>query len=80
MLKPGDIFASVIRTGVPFLVGVLLSLPVASGLNIDADVATGAVTFLVTTAYYLVFRFAETHLDSRWGWFLGLAKPPAYDA
>lgn len=80
MLNPGDIFASVIRTVVPFIVGALLSLPVVNQLGVDADAATAAVQFFVTTAYYVVFRLAETHLDSRFGWLLGLAKPPAYSA
>lgn len=78
MLNPGDIFASVIRTAVPFLVGLFLAIPAVAVLNVDQEAATGAVTFFVTTAYYAVFRWLETHVDSRFGWLLGLAKPPTY--
>lgn len=78
MLKPGDVYASVIRTAVPFLVGLLLSIPVVAKLGVDADTATRAVEFVVVTAYYALFRFLESHIDERFGWLLGLAKPPTY--
>lgn len=78
-IQPGDIFASVVRTAVPFLVGWLLAVPVIAQLGVDAEQVTNLVQFVVTTAYYVVFRWLETHVDVRFGWLLGLAKPPAYD-
>lgn len=77
-MKPGDIYASVVRTVVPLVVGWILAIPAVAVLGVDADAATTAVTFFVTTAYYAIFRVLETHVDSRFGWLLGLAKPPTY--
>ncbi|MFI5706035.1 hypothetical protein ACIA78_39095 [Streptomyces xanthochromogenes] len=41
---------------------------------------TGVLTPVATFAYYAVFRFAEEHLSPRFGWFLGYARPPKYEA
>lgn len=76
-----DKFASLIRTGVPYLVGLFLAwlarkYDIVLDGAVSADLAGWAV-FLVGTAYYAVIRWAETRW--RWvGWFLGLAKPPTY--
>lgn len=79
ILNPGDIFASVIRTGVPLIVGWLIAVPVVAGLDLDAALVSQVVEFVVTMAYYALFRALETRVDGRFGWLLGLAKPPKYD-
>lgn len=71
--------ASILRTVVPFVVGLLLSLLVRAGLDdlVDIDDLTELVTLVVTLAYYFVFRLLE-RVDSRFGWLLGWAAQPKY--
>lgn len=70
-----------IRTGVPILVGYLLTLLAQStGVIIDdgskASLVTG-LTALVIAVYYILFHLLEQYVPQL-GWFLGYAKSPAY--
>jgi hypothetical protein len=71
---------SLIRTGVPLLVGYLLAIPVVKALGVTADQATSLVTVLLSGAYYLLVRLAEHFGSSRFGWLLGYPAAPAYVA
>lgn len=77
-----DRFASIVRTGVPYLIGLGLTwLGRETGIVLDEDNSaelTAWAAFLAGTAYYAVVRWAE----ARWprvGWLLGLARTPTYD-
>jgi hypothetical protein len=70
-----DVIISYIRTGVPLLVGALISwgvLPASA-----TDQAAVAITAVVTAAYYGLVRLLETRWPS-FGWFLGKPKAPTY--
>jgi hypothetical protein len=71
--------ASIVRTVVPLIIGWVLALPVAAWLGLTEEQATSAATAVVTAVYYVAVRLAEQHLSPRFGWLLGLAKPPTYD-
>lgn len=77
-----DRLASLVRTGVPYGVGLALAWIGRKTGIILSDSSSAEVTawagFLAGTAYYGIVRWAE----SRWprvGWLLGLAKTPTYD-
>jgi len=74
-----DYLASLIRTAVPILMGVVITwLAKKLGMDIPAEPATTAVTALVSAAYYALVRAAE----AKWswvGWLLGWAAKPSYE-
>lgn len=73
-----DTLASLWRTVVPIVAGALLSMAAKAGFHIDSSVVTGWLTAGFAAGYYALFRLAEQHLGKRWGWLLGLARPPQY--
>lgn len=81
-----NLFASLMRTVVPLVAGLLLSLAARAGLNLDGEVVTAGVTAALTAVYYAVFRGVE-ELARRLDWtplrlvagvLLGWARPPQY--
>ncbi|MFD8233986.1 hypothetical protein ACFV20_19160 [Streptomyces sp. NPDC059696] len=81
-----SLFPSVMRTVVPLLVGWVLSVTGALGIEADSVAVASGVTVLVTGVYYLVFRALE-QVAARLEWepvrvaaglLLGWARPPAY--
>jgi hypothetical protein len=81
-----NLFASLMRTLVPVVAGLLLGLAARAGLDVDGETATLVVTSALTAGYYALFRGLEAaagHL----GWeplrvaagvLLGWARPPQY--
>lgn len=78
------LFASVVRTLVPVIVGAVLSWAVSIGLTVDPEfepLLGAALTGLFTAIYYTAVRLLETYVTPKFGWLLGLAKTPvAYTA
>lgn len=72
---------SLVRTYVPWLVGVILGWLVALGVPLDPEVET-ALTLVIITAtsiiYYAAARWLETHVAPRFGVLLGSTKQPDY--
>lgn len=69
-----DYAASLIRTVVPMAVGFLVSLfP-----DLDTVAASTFLASLLGAVYYALVRLAEAKLGPRWGWLLGLPRPPSY--
>jgi hypothetical protein len=66
------------RTCVPYIVAFLAVQAARLGIKLDNATVTSALITGFGTVYYAVFRFLEHHHDARWGWFLGIAKPPSY--
>jgi len=73
---------SAIRTGVPMLVGLVISyLLVHFGFAVPEDVQTwleGLLTFGIGYVYYLVVRWLEGKWPSL-GWLLGSPNQPSYN-
>lgn len=81
-----NFFVSLMRTVVPYAVGLLLTVTGALGIDLDSDTATGVVFLAVGAVYYAAFRFVE-QLAARLDWeplrivagvLLGWARPPEY--
>lgn len=77
-MTPYDFFASLWRTAVPYIVGFVVLQLARLGITINSASVSAALVAGFGTVYYALFRLAEQHLGSAWGWFLGLARPPAY--
>lgn len=72
-----DFLASLIRTGVPILVGVVTSWLARRGLDIDEAEITAWLTPTLIGGYYFGVRSLERRFP--WiGWLLGLPKQPGY--
>lgn len=75
-----DTLASLWRTVVPVLVGTLVAWLAHAGLNVDSVAASVWLTGAFSAVYYTLFRVLEAHVSPAWGWLLGLARPPQYQA
>lgn len=73
-----DTLASLWRTLVPVLVGTLVAWLAHAGIGVDSAAATTWLTGAFSAGYYALFRLLEAHASPRFGWLLGLARPPAY--
>lgn len=72
-----DLTPSIIRTGVPLIVGPLVTWAASKGVDIDGETVTAAVAAVVGLAYYVLARL----LERRWpalGVLLGSKKTPTY--
>lgn len=83
-----NVFASVLRTLVPLLVGLVVTVSGVLGLPVDTGRVAVVVAAVVTAVYYLALRLAEAGA-ARIGWepgriiagiLLGWARPPQYQA
>ncbi|MQY11471.1 hypothetical protein SRB5_15890 [Streptomyces sp. RB5] len=71
---------SLARTAAPVGAGWLITQALRVGVDIDSAPVESALTAAFSTVYYALFRFAELHLSQRFGWLLGWARPPKYEA
>jgi len=74
------ILASIVRTVVPVIVGVLVASAAKVGFHLTDDTFTGVVTTGVTALYYAGTRWLEVNVAPRWGWLLGRVGAPQYKA
>lgn len=73
------LWASIVRTIVPLIVGGVLSLAVAINVPLDPEFETllaALLTALLTALYYVAVRLFETYISPKLGWLLGYAKSP----
>ncbi|WP_051742359.1 hypothetical protein [Streptomyces xylophagus] len=83
-----NLFVSFMRTVVPIVAGLLLTLLIHIGVTFDSASVASVVTTVLTGAYYTVFRLLETlaakihnrPLATVAGILLGWATPPDYPA
>ena len=73
-----NVYVSLLRTGVPALVGWLVTLAAGHGLDLDPSALSGVLIPAAGFAYYALFRLAEEHVSPKFGWLLGYARPPQY--
>lgn len=74
-------FASVLRTIVPVIVGILLGWAAKVGFDLPAGAVTEIVTVVLTGTYYLVVRALEQEWPIVGRWLLALGLPvgqPSY--
>lgn len=77
--------ASIVRTFVPILVGAIVTGFSRVGIDLGEDpetivAITSAITLVVSTLYYALVRLLESKVGPAWGWLLGYANAPRYDA
>lgn len=73
------LWASIVRTIVPIVVGAVLGWITASGIEVDPEFET-ALTAFVTAGFaalwYILARVFETYVSPKLGVLLGYAKSP----
>lgn len=74
-----SLLASLIRTYVPMLVG-LIGPALTQYLGLSDARIWSVSAFAVAAGYYLVVRLVETYVSPKVGWLLGYAKVPGYSA
>ena len=73
------LWASIVRTIVPIIVGTVLGWTTALGITVDREFEPllGAVlTGAFSAVYYIAARLLEVHVAPKLGWLLGYAKAP----
>ncbi|MET8342409.1 hypothetical protein [Streptomyces microflavus] len=73
-----DWFVSLWRTVIPTLVGFAATALAHVYIDVDEQALATALMAGFITVYYGLFRFLEARVNPKFGWFLGLARPPAY--
>lgn len=71
-----DLAKSYVRTVVPIIVGLVISLGLRAGVNLHGYAPE--ITAAVTALYYGLARLLEAKLSPAFGWLLGYASPPKY--
>lgn len=76
----GALTPSIVRTGVPLVVGLIVTWAVQKLGLLDLDTATsGAVTSgIAAWIYYTMIRFLEVYASPKWGYILGIGRVPVY--
>ena len=77
------LFDSLVRTFVPIVVGAVISFFVARGIALDPEFELALTTTLtagLAFAWYALARLLEVYVAPKFGWLLGLAKAPVYQA
>ncbi|WP_411087742.1 hypothetical protein [Streptomyces sp. 061-3] len=73
-----DWVVSLWRTVVPTIVGFAATALAHIYIAVDQQALATALMAGFITVYYGLFRFLEARVSRKFGWFLGLAKPPVY--
>lgn len=74
------LWTSVVRTGVPMIVGAIVGWLVTLGFPVDDDLKaaiTGFITVIFALLYYILIRLLE-RIVPKLGWLLGSPKQPVY--
>jgi hypothetical protein len=74
------LWASIVRTIVPIVVGSVIAWLVRLGITLDKEfetLLTALLTGGLTAIYYVAVRLLETYVTPKFGWLLGFAKAPA---
>jgi hypothetical protein len=72
--------ASIVRTVVPLLVGVITASLLKAGIEIPEGFLDQYLAEIVFTLYYVGVRLLETYVGPAYGKLLGVAKKPSYES
>lgn len=73
------LWASLVRTIVPLVVGFVVSGFVAAGIELDSEFSgllANGLTVLLSGLYYTGARLLETYVTPKFGWLLLFPKSP----
>ncbi|NIY68007.1 hypothetical protein [Streptomyces malaysiensis] len=73
-----DWACSIWRMVVPVIAGWIVTLLVQINVDVDEQSLSNALVAGFVIVYYGLFRTLESKVSPVFGWFLGLARPPAY--
>ncbi|MEU1552092.1 hypothetical protein ABZ517_05145 [Streptomyces scabiei] len=73
-----DVLVSLWRTAVPAIVGWVAALLARIYIDVDEQALALSLVAAFAIVYHGVFRLLEAKVSPAFGWFLGLARPPAY--
>ena len=73
-----DFSKSIVRTIVPLVVGLVLSLLIKAGFNVTSTQVEMTLAPVISAAYYLAVRFIEKRIP-KVGMLLGVPTAPQYD-
>lgn len=76
------LFDSLVRTLTPIVAGAVIGWFVTAGITLDPEFEPAliiAITAAFQGVYYIAVRLFEKYVSPKFGWLLGLAKPPVYD-
>lgn len=71
-----DLAKAHVRTIVPAIVGLVITLALRQGVDLHGYAPE--LTTAVTSVYYSAARLAEHYLSPKFGWLLGVAAAPKY--
>jgi hypothetical protein len=74
-----DIAKSYARTIVPYVVGLIVVLAARHGLHVGVQ-GIAILTVVVGAVYFMIARLLERYVSPKFGWLLGLAQAPTYNA
>lgn len=70
--------ASVVRTVVPYIIGLIVAAAARLGLHVDTPAYEAAIALGVSTLYYAGVRYLETFVKANYGKLLGHVGAPKY--
>ncbi|MGW3275485.1 hypothetical protein ACWDFH_29055 [Streptomyces kronopolitis] len=73
-----DLAISMWRMAVPVIAGWVATLLVQINVSVDEQQLSNFLVGGFILLYYGLFRTLESQVSPKFGWFLGLAKPPTY--
>jgi hypothetical protein len=79
-MKP--LFESLVRTSVPWTVGVVIGWLISLGVPLNPEVEVQLTLALMggsSLLYYFLARVFETYVSPKLGWLIGLPKRPLYE-
>lgn len=71
-----SLYASVVRTVIPLVVGLAATYGAKAGLSVDSAALASLLGGLVGSGYYLLVRVVETKFP-KFTWLLGTSTQPA---
>ena len=76
------LFESIVRTYVPWLVGIIVGWLVSLGVPLDPEVEvqiTAALMLGASMLWYFLARIFEIYVHPKLGWLISLPKQPLYN-
>lgn len=74
----GSLAVSLFRTYVPLVVGAIVAVGAAIGLDVDSEPVLAVLATVASAVYYTVVRWLEEKVSPTLGYLLGIAEKPVY--
>ena len=74
----GSLAVSLFRTYVPLVVGAVVAVGAAIGLDVDSEPVLAVLATVASAVYYTAVRWLEEKVSPTLGYLLGIAEKPIY--